>query len=87
MSKDPKDLRFSVRSVIAPETNWLGVVLFLAYLATTFYYLITRVSKTMDTGYRWCVALPPAARCQMCASELLCVFALPAQTCSPQAGL
>jgi hypothetical protein len=48
-----KGERFSVRTIIQQRTNWLAVVLFLAYLAATMYYVIVRSTRTMETGYSW----------------------------------
>ena len=35
------------------EANYLGLLLFFAFFASTVYYFYVRATKTMDIGWTW----------------------------------
>jgi hypothetical protein len=54
---DAKGERFSARTIVQKRTNWLAVLLFLAYCAATMYYIIIRSTRTLETGVNWWAAI------------------------------
>jgi hypothetical protein len=39
--------------VVVNQTNYMGTMLFICYMAAAAYYFYVRATKTLDIGYVW----------------------------------